>query len=566
MKGIGASPGIAVGKVFVRAGALEVSKNCIDNREQELNRLNEAVENVKHQLQSLIHKTKKEIGEEEAEIFEAHRLMLMDPDFLQIIIDGINVGRKNAEWAVESAVEEYKRLFDGIEDSYIKERILDLKDVATHLLKNLQGKASLSISNLTEPVIIAAHELAPSDTASLPRGKVLGIVTETGGATSHTAILSRVMGIPAIVGTNAFVDKLVDGDILAMDGDSGEFDIRPEPELLKVYLTRQQEQRQEKEALRAYIGKKIRARDGRFIEVHCNIGSPGDIEAVLENDGEAIGLFRSEFLYMDRNSFPSEEEQFEAYRAVASVMGERGVIIRTLDIGGDKELPYLKLPKEDNPFLGLRAIRYCLQEKGVFKSQLRAILRASAFGRVKIMLPMISGIGELREGKALICEAMEELRCEGYCFDPQIKVGIMVETPGAAVIADILAKESDFFSIGTNDLTQYTLAADRMNQNVSKLYTPFHPAVLRLVKTIIDSGHKAGIPVGMCGEAAENQRMIPVLAAMGLDEFSVSPSMVLKVRKTLCSINKTLRADLVEELLLQPDPEAVEHFIESKIK
>jgi phosphotransferase system enzyme I (PtsI) len=425
------------------------------------------------------------------------------------------------------------------------------------------GLKGAEFCSMKEPGIVIAEELTPSDMTKLDPAWVKGIITESGGVTSHTAIISRVMGIPAVVGAQGILSKVNNEDMVIIDGCSGEILIRPDKAVIEAYQSKLLLERQEQEQLQAYIGKKTISKDGYEISIGCNIGSPKDLEAVLRNDGEGIGLFRSEFLYMDRNAMPDEEEQLAAYKAAAEALDGKAVIIRTLDIGGDKELPYMKLPKEDNPFLGYRAIRYCLEEKDMFRTQLRAILRASSFGKVKIMLPMICSVEEVRKARILLQESMRELDSNAYAYDKDIELGIMIETPAAAMISDVLAKEVDFFSIGTNDLTQYTLAVDRMNSRIASLYTPYHPAVLRSIKLIADNAKEAGIEVGMCGEAAQDELLAPVFMGMGLDELSVSPPQVLKIRKLINSLNKKEWEVHAAKLLKLPDPEEIQRYLKA---
>lgn len=563
MRGVGASSGIAMGEVFIKASAPKVEKAYAKDVEGELSRLAAAIEQSREQLDTVIQTTKSKVGMEEAQIFEAHKLMLEDPELMDRVQEKIRIDKVQANWAVQETVQELLKIFDGIDDEYIKERAADLKDVSERLIDNLLGVNVFNIDSITRPVIIAAEELTPSDMTKLPEGLVLGIITETGGTASHTAIISRVMGIPAIAAAEGLMKSVSSGDLLAMDGGTGEYFVNPEVDVVRCYEQKISEQQKSKKELRQYIGKRSATRDGFEISIGCNIGSVKDLDAVLQNDGEGIGLFRSEFLYMDRSSMPTEEEQFEAYKAAAAALAGKPVIIRTLDIGGDKQISYMDFPKEENPFLGYRAIRYCLEEKDVFKTQLRAILRASEYGKVKIMLPMVSAVEEVRAARQELYNAMAELRSEGLPFDESIELGIMIETPAAAVIADKLAEEADFFSIGTNDLTQYTLAVDRMNSKVAMLYSTYHPAVLRLIKLIIDSAKRAGIWVGMCGEAAQDEGLIPVLLGIGLDELSVSPPQVLKVRKQISSLDKRKLEHQVNTILNQSSAADVLNYIRS---
>ncbi len=563
MRGIAAAPGIAIGRVYVKLSALQIEKRYVLDTEAELQRLKTAIETAKIQLKELISATEERLGAKEAEIFNAHLILLDDPELIDSIQLKLFKNKVNAEWAVKETERELVKLFEEIADEYIRERIADINDVSARLLQNLTGTAAFDPKSLGEKVIITAKDIVPSEMAMLTKEHVLGILTEVGGATSHTAIVARVAGIPAIVGIKGLLEGIKDGALIILDGSTGEVFVEPDEGLIELYGERQRHEEQKLEELKQYIGKATVTLDGFTVELGCNIGAPKDLAAVLENDGEGIGLFRSEFLYMDRCSMPGEEEQLDAYRTVVEGMKNRTVIIRTLDIGGDKQLPYLDIPKEENPFLGLRAIRYCLKDKEIFKVQLRAILRASAFGRVRIMLPMISGIGELREARSIIEAAKLELDSQGLAYDKDIKLGIMIETPAAAIISDILAKEADFFSIGTNDLTQYTLAVDRMNESIAHLYNTYHPAVLRLIKLTIDNAHKHGKWVGMCGEAAQDERLIPILLAMGLDELSVSPPKVLSIRRLIAGLSKKQVERQMDKFLELADAEEVLSFIES---
>lgn len=567
MKGIGAASGIAIGLAMIKESRPQLDNHRIQDPAQELYRLSAAIELSRQQLLELVESANISMGNKEAQIFEAHIMILEDPELMDRVRSKITLEKVNAAWAVQQATAELVETFAAIEDPYIKDRVLDLHDVAERLIENIMGWSSFAIDVVEEGAIVVAKELTPSDMSKLSAGKVAGIATETGGVTSHTAIISRVMGIPAVVAIAGLTEQIKNGDLLIIDGGTGELYVNPESFLIEHYRQRIQQQQEEQRDLQQFIGVKSISEDGYEISIGCNIGSPKDLEAVLKNDGEGIGLFRSEFLYMDRSQMPSEEEQFEAYKAAAESMRGKPVIIRTLDIGGDKQIPYMDFPKEDNPFLGYRAIRYCLQEPELFRIQLRAMLRAGAYGAVKIMLPMISCIEEVRAAKQQLDIAKQELEQRSESFDKTIELGIMIETPGAAMISDMLAKEVDFFSIGTNDLTQYTLAVDRMNSKIADLYTPYHPAVLRLIKLVADNANNAGIWVGMCGEAAQEALLTPLFLGMGLHELSVNPSMVLKLRKQIRSLNKTDMEKHVKQVLSLSSTEAVLKYLESiKVK
>lgn len=568
MKGIGASPGVVIGKALIkREPKIEVNKKEIQNVEAELKRLKDARERSKKDIEKLYERTLKEIGQKEAQIFEAHKMIIDDPEYFGSVENKIKDNKVNAEWALKEITDNFISIFESMDNEYMKERAADIKDVSNRVIKELLGVKSTDLSMLEEEVIIVAEDLTPSDTAQMNKKKVLGFITEIGGRTSHSAIMARTLEIPAVVGIglNTITNDINDGDTIILDGEEGIVIVNPTEDEIACYQEKKKQQDEFKKKLRNLIGAKSITKDGVEVELAANIGTPKDVDGVLRNDGQGVGLFRTEFLYMDRDKLPSEEEQFEAYKEVAERLGSKPVVIRTLDIGGDKDLPYLELPKEMNPFLGYRAIRLCLDRKDIFKTQLRALLKASAYGNIKIMFPMISSIEELREAKRVLNEAKEELRKEEIPFNEEIEVGIMVEIPAVAVMSDIFAKEVDFFSIGTNDLIQYTTAVDRGNQHISYLYNQFHPALLRLIKQTIENGHKEGIWVGMCGEVAGDPKMIPLLIGMGLDEFSMSPISILKARWIIKNISQKEMKVLVEKAINLPTAEDVEKFIDDNI-
>ena len=566
MQGIGTSPGIGMGQVFLYVKPeIKVEKKQNQAIEEEIQRLNEALEIAKEEIDNLYRITMDTIGEEEAEIFSAHKMMLEDPEFISGIKEKISTEKINVEWAVKETANMFISLFENIEDEYLRARAADLQDVSNRLLRVLLNIQSVDLASIDEDSIIVAEDLTPSDTAGMNKDRVVGFITELGGRTSHTSIIARTLEIPSIAGVKDATKLVKHGDFMIIDGLTGEIFINPEEEIIKDYKNKLESQKEFKRELERLIGEKSTSKDGYTVELAGNIGTPADIDSVLENDGEGVGLFRTEFLYMDKDRLPTEEEQFNAYKEVTEKLGDRPLVIRTLDVGGDKEIPYLNLPKELNPFLGYRAIRLCLDRLDIFKTQLRAIYRASNYGNIKIMFPMISDIGELREAKAVAAEVREELRKENIPFNENVELGIMVEVPSVAIHSEAFAKEVDFFSLGTNDLIQYTVAVDRGNQTIAHLYNQYHPAVLRLIKMTIDNGHKAGIWVGMCGEVAGDEKLIPVLLGMGLDEFSMSASSILKARYLIKNTSKKEVETMLEDILNLPTAEDVEVFIDNHI-
>jgi len=536
-KGIAASRGYAIGKVVLKEKNEEVivEKN-IQNIQEEKNRLQDAVNASREQLEKIREKAEKEMGADKAAVFSSHIMLLDDPEFIGSIESKIETNKINAEKALKDVVDMYMDIFAAMEDEYMKERAADIKDVGDRITNNLLGKGAEGMNISFNNAVIVAHDLTPSDTASLDKSKVVAFLTDIGGRTSHSAIMARTLEIPAIVGLGDITNCVKNGDTVIVDGIEGIVIANPSAAQIEEYKVKMEQFEKEKQELKKLVEVKTKTKSGKRIEVVGNIGKSEDIHKVLENGGEGVGLFRTEFLYMDRDSMPTEEEQFESYKYVAEKLEGKPLVIRTLDIGGDKKLPYLEMPEEMNPFLGYRAIRLCLDRKDIFKVQLRALLRASAFGNIKIMFPMISSVNEFLEAKKLLEECKEELRKEGKAFNDNIETGIMVEIPATAVIADEFAKYVDFFSIGTNDLIQYTLAADRMNEKVSYIYDPMHPAVLKLIKMTIDAAHKAGKWCGMCGEMAGDERAIPTLVEYGLDEFSMSASSILKAKQIIMNM------------------------------
>ncbi|CDM69549.1 Phosphoenolpyruvate-protein phosphotransferase [Clostridium bornimense] len=533
-KGIGASKGYAIGYAFIKKDEeVKIEERIIENIDEELARLKAATDATRAQLEKIKDKAEKEMGAEKAAVFESHMMLLDDPEFTGAIEMNVSNNKVNAEKALNDVLDMYIAIFGSMEDEYMKERIADVKDVGARILKNLAGVDTEGLASVGENTIVIAHDLTPSDTAQLDRNKVVAFLTNIGGRTSHSAIMARTLEIPAVVGLGTITEDVKNGDLLIVDGNTGDVIINPDETVVKEYEAKKEAFLKEKEELKKLIDVKVKTKSGKRIEVCGNIGKPEDVDAVMANGADGVGLFRTEFLYMDRDDMPSEEEQYEAYKYVAEKVGEKLGIVRTLDIGGDKKLSYLPLPEEENPFLGYRAIRLCLDRKDIFKVQLRAILRGSAHGNLAIMFPMISSLEEFFQAKEVLAECMAELKAEGKAYNENIKTGIMVEIPAAAVMADEFAKHVDFFSIGTNDLIQYTLAADRMNEKISYLYNPMHPAVLRLIKMTIDAAHKEGKFCGMCGEMAGDERATAKLVEMGLDEFSMSASSILGAKKII---------------------------------
>lgn len=563
-KGTGASPGVALGKALViEHSELNIEKKNIENVETEVEKLQAAVEESKKELEQVKESAKVELGEHEAEIFEAHLLVLQDPELIDQTIAKIRDEKVNADFALNEVKEMFVSIFESMDNEYMRERAADIKDVTNRVLRHILGIKVVDLSALSEEVILIAHDLTPSDTATMNKKMVLGFLTNIGGRTSHTAIMARTLEIAAVVGLSDVTENVKDGDFIVFNGETGQVIVNPDEKVINEYRDLKAKFDEEKEALKQLIGKTSITLDDRHVELAGNIGSPNDLEGLIKNDAEGVGLYRTEFLYMDKeDDFPSEEEQYEAYKAVLEGMNGKPIVIRTLDIGGDKELKYFKMDEEMNPFLGYRAIRLCLDRTDIFKTQLRALYRASIHGKLRIMFPMISSLEELLKSKEIIKEVLAEMDAEGMEYSKDVEVGMMIEIPSAAVISDILAKHVDFFSIGTNDLIQYTCAVDRMNQKISYLYNQFNPAVLRLIKMVIDNAHKEGKWVGMCGEAAGDQRMIPILLGMGLDEFSMSPISILPARKFITSVKYEDMKKFANEVLTMGTAEDIKAYVD----
>lgn len=537
--GIAASDGIAIGKAYLLTEPdLSFDKVSITDPEGEIKRLLDSFEKSKNEIQGIREHVAKAVGEDEAQVFDAHLMVLSDPELFDGIKNDITENMINAEAALSTVAKMYINMFESMEDNpYMQERAADIKDVTERVMGHLLGVKIPSPATINEEVVIVAKDLTPSDTAQLNRNYVKGFVTDIGGRTSHSAIMARSLEIPAVVGTKEVTQVIAEGDMVIIDGLEGDIIIRPNEETIAVYQEKAAAFKEQQLEWAKLKDSKSLSKDGKQIEIAANIGTPKDLTGVIENGAEGIGLYRTEFLYMDSEDFPTEDEQYEAYKAVLEGVNGQAVVVRTMDIGGDKELPYLQLPKEMNPFLGYRAVRISLAETEMFRTQLRALLRASVHGKLRIMFPMIATVNEFRDAKAILDEEKAKLEAEGTEVSNEIQVGIMIEIPAAAVLAHQFAKEVDFFSIGTNDLIQYTMAADRMNERVSYLYQPYNPAILTLLKHVIDSAHAEGKWVGMCGEMAGDQTAVPLLLGLGLDEFSMSASSVLKTRSLVAKLD-----------------------------
>ena len=561
LNGIAVSNGIAVANAYcLKEPDLSFEKIRVADIDAEKSRLKEAFEKAKLELEEIRDIANRKFGEEKAAIFSAHLLLLGDPEMIGSIEAKIGDGW-NAESALQETSNMYIEMFEAMDNEYMQERAADIRDVSTRLLSHLLGVEIPDLSRISTDVIIVAEDLTPSLTAQLDKKYVKGFITDIGGRTSHSAILARTMEIPAIVGVKTATRDIVQGAPVIIDGKSGKVIMNATEDVLNEYLEKQKKSEEERQLLEQYRSLESVSADGHHVEIAGNIGKPEDVEMIIENGGDGIGLFRTEFLYMDRQELPNEEEQNTAYKTVLEKMQGKPTVVRTLDIGGDKILPYLKLDHEMNPFLGYRAIRLCLDQQDIFRTQLRALLRASIYGNLKIMFPMIATLEEFREAKALLLEEKQKLIEEGIPVSETIEVGMMVEIPSAAVIADLFAKEADFLSIGTNDLIQYTLAADRMNEKVSYLYQPYHPAILRLVKTVIEAAHQNGKWVGMCGEMAGDEIAIPILLALGLDEFSMSAPSILNTRAQIAKLSKSELAGHLESIFTLATAIEVEDYV-----
>lgn len=549
LKGIPASPGIVSGKILVlKHEHAIVEKNSREDSNFEISRLEKAITEAQKDLELLIAKTAQDLGQDKGQIFEAHLMLLNDPALFEETTALIKNEKVNCEWAFKMITQKFIEIFESMEDEYMRERSLDVKDVSGRVINILLGVKSVNLALIVDPVILVAHDLTPSETATLNRKAVLGFLTNIGGKTSHAAIMARSMELPAIVGLKNITTLVENNMEVLFDGHSGEVILNPSREVIEEYSLRKTSEEKVKKELSIFKDKKTMTSDGHQIHLAGNIGSINDLESLINNSAEAVGLFRTEFLFMDRSTMPSEEEQFLYYKKIVQGF-KHSIIIRTLDIGGDKKLDYLPIPPEMNPFLGYRAIRLCLDDQELFKIQLRAILRASCFGEVKIMFPMISCMDELLMAKKILEEVKKDLDQKNILYDSKIKVGMMIEVPAAAMIADLFAKEVDFFSIGTNDLTQYSCAVDRMNEKIAHLYNPFHPGLLRLIAFTIKSARKAKIEVGICGSMAHQEELVPFFIGMGVTELSMSPMHILKTRQQISTLNYKKCCESVENIL-----------------
>jgi len=550
IKGIAASTGFAIAKALVLENTkLSVEKRTVQDEDVEVTRFREALALSIADVEKLKQRTLEQLGAEKAEIFEAHLLVLNDPELLGPIEDKIQKEGINVEYALNEVSSGFISMFENMKSPYLRERAADMKDVTKRILSHLLKVKVTDLAAISEEVILVAEDLTPSETAQLNRNFVKGFATNIGGKTSHSAIMARSLEIPAVVGTKEIFHHVKDGDLLILDGMNGAVLLNPDEVTVAEYRLKQEQYEAQRAEWAKFRNMPTVTKDGKHVELAANIGTPTDVAGVLGNGGEAVGLYRTEFLYMGRDSMPSEKEQFNAYKAVLERMGGKPVVVRTLDIGGDKELPYLELPKEMNPFLGFRAVRLCLEHQDIFRAQLRALLRASVYGNLRIMFPMIATLNEFRQAKSILMEEKEKLSAEGIPVSSEIQLGIMVEIPSTAVLADLFAKEVDFFSIGTNDLIQYTMASDRMNERVSYLYQPYNPSILRLVKMVIDAAHAEGKWVGMCGEMAGDATAIPLLLGLGLDEFSMSATSILPARTQISKLSLEEMRELADKAL-----------------
>lgn len=550
IKGIDASPGVAIGKVFLyKEVEVVLSEVKVTDTKAEVERLLNGQKETKIQLEAIREKTRQKLGNEKASIFDGHITLLEDEDLVEEVKLKIEDEKKSAELALNEGIEEYCEMISNLDDEYLRERVADLRDISKRWINNILGIDIIDLGNLPANTVILARDLTPSDTAQMDLENVQGFVTEIGGKTAHSAIMARSLEVPAVVGTKEILSFVNTGDEIIVDALSGDVIIHPTAEDVEIYTAKRQKFIDEKTELAKLKDKEAFTTDGHRVDLWANIGGAKDVDGVLKNGADGIGLYRTEFLFMDNDRLPTEDEQFEAYKIVVERLAGKPVTIRTMDIGGDKALPYMKLPHEENPFLGYRALRVCLDRKDMFKTQLRALLRASAFGYLKIMFPMVINLEEVRASKELLEECKAELRAEGVKFDEEIKIGIMIETPATAFRAKHFAEEVDFFSIGTNDLTQYTLAVDRGNEVISRLYDTYNPAVLEAIRQAIEGAHAAGITISMCGEFAGDETATELLLGLGLDAFSMSASSIPKIKKNLINMSYAKSKELANEAM-----------------
>lgn len=565
LHGTAASEGIGIGKVMlIEEHSLEYTPRTVTDTEAESQRFKAAVDAFCYNTEKQAENLRSSAGEKEAEILAGHIQIIKDP-YLSGEIEKLIADGQCAESALEHMCDMFITMFSAADDELTKQRAADVRDIKSGVLGILLGVNEIKVSDAPKGTVLVARELTPSVTAGIVKENIAGIITETGGTTSHSAILARALEIPAVLSVEGVASSLKNGDTVVVDGSEGAVIVNPDDNTVAEYSKKRDSFLAERKELENYRGRETKSASGEAYELFCNIGKPEDAVKAVDADGEGVGLFRTEFLFMDRTSIPTEDEQFDAYKKAALILKGKSLIIRTLDIGGDKDIPYLGLEKEENPFMGFRAIRYCLKNRELFKSQIKAILRASAFGDIKIMFPLITTMDELREGKKLVAECKADLRNMGINFNENIQVGVMVETASAAVIADMLAKEADFFSIGTNDLTGYTMACDRGNNDVSYLYSPLQPSVLRMIKRTIECGVQNGISVGMCGEAAANKLMIPLLISFGLTEFSVSAPSVLNVRKIISTWTKEEADKVTAKVLEMSTQQEIVEYLKSVV-
>ncbi|HHU6760654.1 TPA: phosphoenolpyruvate--protein phosphotransferase [Staphylococcus aureus] len=568
IKGIAASDGVAIAKAYLLVEPdLTFDENeKVTDVEGEVAKFNSAIEASKVELTKIRNNAEVQLGADKAAIFDAHLLVLDDPELIQPIQDKIKNENANAAIALTDVTTQFVTIFESMDNEYMKERAADIRDVSKRVLSHILGVELPNPSMIDESVVIVGNDLTPSDTAQLNKEFVQGFATNIGGRTSHSAIMSRSLEIPAIVGTKSITQEVKQGDMIIVDGLNGDVIVNPTEDELIAYQDKRERYFADKKELQKLRDADTVTVDGVHAELAANIGTPNDLPGVIENGAQGIGLYRTEFLYMGRDQMPTEEEQFEAYKEVLEAMDGKRVVVRTLDIGGDKELSYLNLPEEMNPFLGYRAIRLCLAQQDIFRPQLRALLRASVYGKLNIMFPMVATINEFREAKAILLEEKENLKNEGHDISDDIELGIMVEIPATAALADVFAKEVDFFSIGTNDLIQYTLAADRMSERVSYLYQPYNPSILRLVKQVIEASHKEGKWTGMCGEMAGDETAIPLLLGLGLDEFSMSATSILKARRQINGLSKNEMTELANRAVDCATQEEVIELVNNYVK